>query len=286
MTDTAALNVVVVAYGSPELLDLCFEALGSGLPVLVIDNSSRSDVRDVVNKHGHRYVDAGRNLGFAAGVNGALTELGPAHGDVLLLNPDAQVTSQVARALQQRMRAAGHDRVACASPRLTRDDGSAERVEWPFPTPWRAWLDAIGFGRARRAPGFLIGAALLLRGEAIDDIGPFDERFFLYAEETDWQRRATNAEWLVLACPELSASHTGAGTSTSSERREAMFHAASERYIRKWFGSTGWGIWRTGAIAGAAVRCATGPNRARQRKRLLAYLRGPVRWEQAIGRPA
>ena len=285
MTDPPALSVVVVAYGSPELLELCLEALGSGLPVLVIDNSSRADVHDVVAKHGHRYADAGSNLGFAAGVNRALGELGPAHGDVLLLNPDAQVTSQVARALQHRMRAAGRERVACVSPRLTRGDGSTERVEWPFPTPWRAWLEAVGLGRLRREPGFLIGAVLLLRSEAIDEIGPFDERFFLYAEETDWQRRASNAGYSVLACNELIATHTGAGTSTNIDRREAMFHAASERYIRRWFGTTGWWIWRTGAIVGAAVRCVTGPDRDRQRLRLVAYLRGPERFERATGRP-
>jgi len=184
MSQLPALNVVIVAYGPPHLLERCLTALGSELATVVIDNSSNDSVRDIAVAHGCHYVDPGRNLGFAAGVNRGLAELGPARGDVLLLNPDALIPGATAIALQRALRAPGSERLACAAPMLEQTVGQPERVEWPFPSPTRAWLDAFGLGAWWRRSAFVIGAVLLLRDEAIDDVGSFDERFFLYAEET------------------------------------------------------------------------------------------------------
>jgi GT2 family glycosyltransferase len=281
VTDLPVLNVVVVAYGSPDLLDRCLDAVGNGLQVLVIDNSSSEKAHHIAAEHGCRYVDPGSNLGFAAGVNRALVELGPTHGDVLLLNPDAQLTGEAASAMQAAMRAVGRERVACVSPALTRDDGSAEQVEWPFPTPGRAWLEAIGLGSLRQGHGFLIGAVLLLRSEAIDDVGALDERFFLYAEETDWQRRAANKGWAVHSCRDLTARHSGAGTSADDGRRQALFHASVERYIRKWYGNVGWQTFRVAVLFGAAIRCVVSNQRVSHRDRFVRYLRGPARCAEA-----
>jgi GT2 family glycosyltransferase len=267
MTNRPGLNVVVVAYGSPDLLRRCLDVLGDGLPVLVIDNSSNEKVRGIVEERGFRYFDAGSNTGFAAGANRALAELGSAHGDVLLLNPDAQVTEDVARALQVALRTAGNERVACTAPALTGDDGGAEQVEWAFPSPGRSWLEALGAGAVRRPRGFLIGAVLLLRSEAIDEVGGFDERFFLYAEETDWQQRAIRAGWSVRWCPDLVAGHTGAGTSADDRTRQAIFHASVERYVRKWYGPAGWQTFRAGVLVGAATRCVLTRQRAPHRDR-------------------
>jgi GT2 family glycosyltransferase len=283
MNPPPALNVVTVAYGAPDLVARCLTALGDGLPVLVIDNSSSSEVRDIAAAHGSRYVDAGANLGFAAGVNRALVELGPTHGDVLLLNPDARVSSEMLRELQKVMRADGNERVACVSPALARDDGTPERVEWPFPSPQRVWLEAFALGKLWTQPQFVIGAVLLLRSEAVDDVGMFDERFFLYAEETDWQRRASNRGWSALVSRTLVASHTGAGTSSDENLRTAVFHASAERYIRKWYGNVGWQTFRAGVMLGAGLRWAVTGQPA-QRDRLVRYKRGPIRCAEPTNR--
>ena len=125
----------------------------------------------------------------------------------------------------------------------------------------------------------MVGAVLLLRREAIDDVGPFDERFFLYAEETDWQRRACIRGWTSAVCTSAVAEHAGAGTSTDSLRREKLFHAAQETYIRKWYGRTGWWIYRVAACLGAAVRTLmlTRERRMEAARRTLIYVRGPRR---------
>jgi GT2 family glycosyltransferase len=277
MPDLPPLHVVIVAYGSPLLLERCLGTLGDGLEVVIVDNSSSEEVSALADRHSCRYLDAGANIGFAAGTNRALAELGPNHGDVLLLNPDARIGGEVVRQLQKELRLPGHDRVACASPALYGDDGVPERVEWPFPSPLRAWIEALGLGSLGAQCGFLIGAGLLLRREAIVSLGGFDERYFLYAEETDWQWRATCAGWSVLFCSGLSGAHTGAGTSTDSDHREALFHASVERYIRKWHGDFRWRVFQMGVLFGAGARVVIGPHRSLNWERFLRYLHGPLR---------
>ena len=92
-----ALDVVVVAYGAPGSSRPASGGSGARCRSLVVDNSSRADVRKVCDRHGARYVDPGRNLGFAGGVNLGLAttrvDRAPSTqgGAVLLLNPDATI---------------------------------------------------------------------------------------------------------------------------------------------------------------------------------------------------
>ena len=253
----AGLDVVVVAYGAPELLDACLTRLQGELPVIVVDNSSDPAVRAVVEGHHATYLDPGRNLGFAAGVNLGLSRRpaleDPDSVDVLLLNPDASITPGDISKLRAHLRA--NDGLACVAPaQIDPVTGEAARVGWPFPSPARAWLEALGLGRLGGHTGFLIGSVLLLRGAALQQVGPFDERFFLYAEETDWQRRAHDLGWGVALCPEAVATHVGAGTGGEESERDTHFHASNERYLRKHFGPTGWWLFRSGVMVGALVR--------------------------------
>jgi GT2 family glycosyltransferase len=237
-------------------------------------------VCSVVLKHGAEYMDPGKNLGFGAGVNVALRRLlgGPAR-DILLLNPDATVTPDDLETLVDYLHDSDNERVGAVSPRLRGDDGDEQRVEWPLPSPARAWAEAFGLGRLPARRTFVIGAVLLLRWEALREVGLFDERFFLYAEEVDWQRRALALGWRSQLCDEVVASHVGAGTSDDPLRREALFYAAHETYIRKWYGSSGWWAYRCAACLGAAGRAAVlrSDRRAAARRRALLYLRGPRR---------
>src|SRR5207247_3678936 len=105
----------------------------------------------------------------------------------LLLNPDAVIAPGELERLQEFLHGPGNDRVAAVSPRLRGPDGAEQRVQWSFPTPGRAWAEALGFGRLPTRRTFVIGAVLLLRWEALRQVGLFDERYFLYAEEADWQ---------------------------------------------------------------------------------------------------
>lgn len=244
---------------------------------MIVDNSSSEVVRELADTRGYRYIDPGRNLGFAAGVNRGIKEIGTPHPDILLLNPDAAISGEDVVALQRCLHENSNERVACVSPRLIDDDGHPIRVLWPFPSPRQAWIDAAGLARFQSSAGFLIGPVLLLRHEALEAVGLFDEGFFLYAEEADWQRRAAALGWSNHLCAAVCARHAGGATSDDSTTREALFHASVERYVRKWFGRGGWTIFRLGVMAGALVRAMTGPGRAGHRNRFLRYLHGPIR---------
>jgi GT2 family glycosyltransferase len=117
----------------------------------------------------------------------------------------------------------------------------------------------------------------MLRADAVAELGGLDERFFLYGEETDWQRRAVDAGWTV-ACADVLASHVGAGTSTDETARETFFHAGHERYLRKHHGAAGWRSYRTAAALGALVRSVVLPgDRGREaRRRYRIYRTGPL----------
>jgi len=286
----SGLHAVVVAYGPPELLEACLAALGGALPVVVVDNGSSPATEAVADRSGARYVDPGRNLGFGAGVNRAVAELAasmPEHAalpDVLLVNPDAAVTPDVVTHLHGVL--LSDPSLAAVAPAQHRShDAEKDRVCWPFPTPSGMWLQAAGLGRLRQRCEFLVGSVLLVRGAALADVGGFDERFFLYSEEIDWQRRATMAGWSVRYCPDVVALHAGAGTDRDGSRRELRFHTGNERYMRKWFGPWGWRSYWLAHVAGALVRVVVlrGESRRLASERLRIYVAGPDRLARRQG---
>lgn len=266
-------GVVVVAFGAPVLLGRALQPLDAQ-DVVVVDNSSRADVRAVCESWGVRYQDPGRNLGFAAAVNRGIRAF-DAGRDILVLNPDAVVDAPGLRGLMTAL--AVDPRRAAVAPRLSGPDG-AQRAAWPWPAPGSMWREALGLARDEQREDFLTGAVLLVRGAALTEVGLFDEQFFLYAEETDWQRRATARGWSVHVATDVIAEHQGAGTSTDPRRRDALFHAGTETYVRKWFGARGWASYRAASVVGATLRSVLpGARGTVARRRAILYLRGPRR---------
>ena len=96
--------------------------------------------------------------------------------------------------------------------------------------------------------------------------------------------RACALGWTSRLDPDVVAVHVGAGTSGDPRKRELLFHAAQETYIRKWFGGSGWFAYRSAACLGAAARTLVlaGERRAEAARRALLYLRGPRRCAMTI----
>jgi GT2 family glycosyltransferase len=280
------LEIIIVAYGDPQPLVACLDGLGGAFTPVVVDNSSSAATQAAVEASGGRYVDAGGNLGFSAGVNLGLRHRLHPDADVLLLNPDAVISPADIGKLRQCL---GNDPgLACVAPaQVDPANGRSAQVSWPIPSPAGAWLEAVGLGSRRRAPRFVIGSVLLLRAAAVAEIGGLDERFFLYAEETDWEMRARARGWQIAICDDVVATHIGAGTGGDSARRETHFHASHERLIRKHHGVIGWQIYRAANLAGAWARTIllSGERRRRARVRLGLYLTGPCRAEAALTSP-
>lgn len=278
------VEIIVVAFHGADLLRRALAPV-AGLAVTVVDNSSDPEVRDVCRTLGVRYLDSGRNGGFAFGVNHGLRHRRSPQSDVLLLNPDATITPDAITRLQHHLRA--DPTLASVAPSQHDADGAASRVSWPLPSPVGALLDSIGLGRLRR-DAYVIGAVMMLRAEALEQVGGFDEDFFLYAEEADWAARARRLGWRHREVTEIDTLHVGGASSTDGRRRDTHFDASQERYQRKHFGPVGWQVARGAVIAGAAVRTIVrrGQDSAHARDRLRRYLTGPLTAEARLpGQP-
>jgi GT2 family glycosyltransferase len=276
------VEVIVVAYGAPDLLRAALEPVAPALPVTVVDNSSLTEIAALCAELGVRYLDPGRNGGFAAGVNIGLADRLVPDAGVLLLNPDARIEPPEVEALHRALRA--DRRLASVAPSQVDAAGQAARVEWPYPTPGNAWLEAAGLGHLQRGGTYVIGSVLMLRAEALTQVGGFDERFFLYAEETDWAYRAHRMGWRHGLLAGVSAKHEGAATSTDSRAREAHFAAGLERYLRKHYGPVGWNAARVAIWLGASARSILfrGERAAAAHRRAALFRLGPVRVERRI----
>jgi GT2 family glycosyltransferase len=291
------VHAIVVAYHGAAELAGCLEAIaGQVSAVTVVDNSSSAAVSAAARGHGAHYIDAGANRGFAAAVNIGLAHTADGGRDVLLLNPDAVVAAGGIAAMARFLHSGENARIAAVAPFLVYPGGAEQRVAWPFPSPRRMWVEAVGLDHLcvwppQRSAGredhtfFLIGAVLLLRREAIEDVGGFDERFFVYAEEADWQRRANDRGWGSAICHSASAEHVS-GTAVASEmRREALLQAAQETFIKKWHGQRGWMSYRVAALVDATIRMiVAGSGRRSAARRVVLLLCGPSRVAAALRR--
>jgi GT2 family glycosyltransferase len=242
----------VVAYGGDHELAACLDAL-DGVDVLVVDNLGSSGAERLCHRDRTSYVRSPHNLGFAGGVNVAM--LRAPGRDLVLVNPDAVVSGEGVR----RLAAALHKdrRTAAAAPVLRYPDGSPQRTWWPVPSPSVAWADVVGLAERAARDWFLAGSVLALRADAIADIGPFDEQFFLYAEETDWQLRALRRGWRLVQVDDVAADHVGGAMSADPEARARQAARSARQFARKWYSPAGAASMRVAGIAAAMRRAVT-----------------------------
>ncbi len=264
------LLVVIVAYRNTSALATALRALGGAHEVLVVDNDADTYVNELVARAGATYVTPGRNIGFAAAVNVALVRRNGR--DLLLLNPDARIS---AYGIERLLAALEADRGVCAvAPRVVDEDGHPQRVEWPVPSPREEIVKALHLERLLRPRAtFLIGAVLLLNADALDDVGPFDERFFVYAEECDWQFRAFRRGWRIKLVDDVYARHLGGGSSGDEHVRNELFLESAARFGLKWYGRRGWRVMRISYLLGTLVRLVVAAPFPRERARYARQLR-------------
>lgn len=276
------LDVVIVTYNSGDLLPDVVGPLPDEVNVIVVDNASRDNSIDVANELGLTVLSEAANTGFAAAAN-----RGAAVGTskfILFLNPDAVVE---ATALSNLLREFDDEQVAVVSPRLTRPDGTPLVTQWPFPSSHHAWRDAIGLKSPETSSEgeFVVGAVFLCRRSAFESVGGFDERFWLYGEETDLCRRLRDDNWTLRMVADVTASHIGKASwkgvrSVAGEHRQR----GAEHFIVKHEGRVGLLSYRLARIVDSSLRLAflrSSPFRDHHRRRLhdtlRAVLRSPMR---------
>lgn len=206
--------------------------------VVAADNSSTdATVRELTRHSDVAVVRTGGNLGYAGGINAAAQLAGDA-GAVLVLNPDLRVERGALAAMLRRLHQLGSGIVV---PRLADEDGSTYPSLRREPTITRALGDALAGRRLSRRPAWLseieydgeayafahpvewaTGAALLVDMPLARRLGPWNESFFLYSEETDYFRRARDSGAAVWFEPAAAMVHRRGGSGQSPELSALM----------------------------------------------------------------
>lgn len=216
--------VVVVNYGAHELIaHAVSETVGTvGGAVFVVDNPStpaeRAAVRELCAARGWAFVPSPANDGFGAGVNrGVRAAIEDGIEVIVLLNPDACASDGALAGLAQRVRA---DRSTVASPRIVT---SAGRVDFAGKVvSLRTGRTRSGWSAADDDPewaDWLTGACLAFDRATFDDLGGFDERYFMYWEDVDFSRRAVERGRRLAVCEDIEIGHDQGGTQDSHGRR-------------------------------------------------------------------
>ncbi len=105
-----------------------------------------------------------------------------------------------------------------------------------------------------RCVDFLIGACLLLRRDALSEVGGFDEDFWLYGEEADLQQRMTARGWQVVFTPAAMTTHVGGASSGASLARLRHFYAGQRRFLKKHGTPLSWPTARLALLVGSLLR--------------------------------
>jgi GT2 family glycosyltransferase len=254
------LAVVIVTW---NVRDLALDALrtlyadldNSGLSaqVIVVDSASSDGTSAAIAEQfpQARVIACDENVGFVRGNNLALRELGferagaPLPRAVYLLNPDTQTEAGATRALFGALMA--EPNVGLVGARLSYDDGSFQDSAFAFPGLKQLWVEffptpgrlivgtfngryprALYDGRQPFAVDFVLGATMMLRSEALQQVGLLDEGIFMYTEEVDLAWRLHDAGWLVRCVPAAHVVHLS-GQSTGQAKPQSAINLWTSR---------------------------------------------------------
>lgn len=227
------MDCVVVTYNSaPDLKGfIACDSIRQWFDrIIVVDNASSDDSVELAREAGFDVIELGANLGYAAASNAGIrasdSEI------VTLMNADIRADacgdflSLIANFLDPE--------VAVAAPTLILPSGeiqdSARQVPRPHELVVRRWLDRKR-GQVRPTDAsevpWVVGACMLIRKEAFDAVGGFDERYPLYFEDVDFCVRLTEAGWKTLYDPTVRMDHFHRGDS-----RKSLLGASTRRHVR------------------------------------------------------
>ncbi|MCP1387979.1 glycosyltransferase family 2 protein [Corynebacterium sp. TA-R-1] len=289
------LAVITVTYSPGKhlgaLIDSLADATARRTVLLCADNGSTDGVpQAAAEAHEHvEFLPTGGNIGYGAAINAAARALAPRRerGEIdpdylLVVNPDVRFAPASVDTLVQCLDAA--PRAGAAGPRIEEADGSVYPSAREVPTlttgighallaqvwPKNPFSAAYRKGEdmdTQRTAGWLSGSCLLVRWDAFDAIGGFDERYFMYLEDIDFGDRLTRAGWDNLYCPHAGIRHDQGHVAGKFSRVTVPAHHASayrfqrDRHPRWWQAPVRLVLW-----VGLQARGALAVRRASRRK--------------------
>jgi len=240
-----SLSIIIVSFDCMALLTRCLDSLEANrstvdFEVLVVDNGSTDGSREAARRAGAYLIDLDYNAGFAAANNLAIPL---ARGRFLLfLNPDTFVPPGTLAKLVETFE--NRPEVGMLGCKLTLPEGGLDHAaKRGFPSPLAALAYFTGLSRLR--PGntrfgqyaadhldpdrehlvdAVNGAMMLVRREAVADVGPMDEDYWLYMEDLDWCYRFWAAGWQVLYWPGAEIVHVKGGSSGRARAWKTNYH--------------------------------------------------------------
>lgn len=247
------LSIVIVNWNTRDLLLDCLASAyhtirDLSFEVFVVDNASSDGSVAAVREAYPQVIviENEKNLGFAAANNKALRRMAGRYA--LLLNTDAVLTDGAAEKMLRFMDS--HPRVAMGCGQLLNADGSKQnsianfpsfltllgnesllRILWPkrFPSKRQEYTAPIPVQSC-------IGACLLVRKAAMDEVGLLDERYFFFMEETDWARAMFKAGWESWFVPDARIYHLQGQSAGDNVEARKMFYRSRYQYFQKWYG--------------------------------------------------
>jgi N-acetylglucosaminyl-diphospho-decaprenol L-rhamnosyltransferase len=242
------VSVSLVNTNSRELLLACLDSLhGTDAEIVVLDNASEDGSAAAVRERFPevRLIEQRHRAGFGANHNTVVRATTGRY--VLVLNEDTTSGDWGFERMVAHLDAS--PRVAALAPRLVYPDGRLQASAWRFPSPARALLGLVTLGRAgivqsgggeTRDVDWAMAAALMLRREALDEVGLFDEGFFIYSEETDLCRRLRASGWRTQYFPDVTVVHHESQFSAGiPERRINEMWRGRHRYWSKHHSAAG-----------------------------------------------
>jgi GT2 family glycosyltransferase len=287
------LSIIIVSWNTCRLLDECLASIyvhppGGDYEIWVVDNNSQDGTQQMVReKYPQVHLIANQeNLGFARANNQAISQ---SHSNyVLCLNPDTEVTQGAIDLLVSFMEQ--HAEAGGAGPFLLNSDGSFQVSAYPMPTLGREFWRMFKLDRLRNFDLYdvhcwdsrevcqvdvLKGACMLLRREALELVGLFDEDYFIYTEEVDLCYRMNQAGWGMYWVPEAKVMHYE-GQSTHKVAAEMFLHLYQTKilFFRKRYGLLSSLIYKLILLLAAVFRLLLSPialfeNKPRRDERLL-----------------
>lgn len=253
-----ALSTIIVNYNAGVLLRNCVNSLLAcplEIEIIVVDNASHDEsLNNLTTTPEVRIIRNPANVGFAAACNiGVQAASAPF---LLFLNPDCFVQPGAIATLLASLQS--DERVGMVGGLLLNDDGSEQGGgRRAVPTPWRSFVRAFGLYRfANRWPKLfydfhlhkqplpkepirveaISGACMLVKREALDEVGLWDEGYFLHCEDLDWCMRFRQKGWFILFVPDARISHAlGACSQSRRVFVEWHKHKGMMRFYRKFF---------------------------------------------------
>jgi GT2 family glycosyltransferase len=238
------VSAILVSYNDKAHLGPCLDALlpemsGGGYEIIVVDNASTDGSREMLaaGYPGVRVLAMAENAGFAKASNLAIRE--SRGGYLLFLNTDTVVRPFAVRRLVETLESepgAG----ACA-PALVHPGGRfqvsfgcevgflGQIVQKTMLNPWSR--RSVPRRAKPRDAAWLSAACLLVRREAVERVGGFDEKFFIYFEDIDLCRRIREAGWRLIFDPRVQIQHLGGATTSSRPLRNRLEYRRSQLHF-------------------------------------------------------